>query len=136
MVEYNNNRSSALMDKEIDAKSFLKRFSQADILKTQWKSRFEEAYEYTMPGRESFYDEEPGQKRTDRIFDETAVVGIQEFASRLQAGITPTFSRWINLKSGIEIPEELAPQVDQQLDEITQYVFEVLHNSNFNQEVH
>jgi len=90
MVEYNNNRSSALMDKEIDAKSFLKRFSQADILKTQWKSRFEEAYEYTMPGRESFYDEEPGQKRTDRIFDETAVVGIQEFASRLQAGITPT----------------------------------------------
>ena len=89
-----------------------------------------------MPGRESFYDEEPGQKRTDRIFDETAVVGIQEFASRLQAGITPTFSRWINLKSGIEIPEELAPQVDQQLDDITQYVFEVLHNSNFNQEVH
>ena len=136
MVEYNNNRSSALMDKEIDAKSFLKRFSQADILKTQWKARFEEAYEYTMPGRESFYDEEPGQKRTDRIFDETAVVGIQEFASRLQAGITPTFSRWINLKSGIEIPEELAPQVDQQLDDITQYVFEVLHNSNFNQEVH
>ena len=76
MVEYNDNRSAALMTKQIGVKEFLKRYSLADALKTQWKSKFEEAYEYTMPGRESFYDEEPGQRRTDRIFDETAVVGI------------------------------------------------------------
>ena len=135
-MEYNNYRSSANMSDEVSAKSFLKKYSQADSLKTLWKSKFEEAYEYTMPGRESFYEESPGQKRTDRIFDETAVVGIQEFASRLQAGITPTFGRWINLKSGIEVPANVSSEIDEQLDSITQYIFEVLHNSNFNQEVH
>ena len=135
-MEYNNYRSAANTSTEMSAQMFLKKFSQSSALKEVWRSKFEEAYEYTMPGRESFYEESPGQKRTDRIFDETAVVGIQEFASRLQAGITPTFGRWVNLKSGIEIPANIAPQIDEQLDSITQYIFEVLHNSNFNQEVH
>ncbi len=135
-MEYNNYRQAANTSSEMSAKMFLKKYSLAEGLKTVWTSKFEEAYEYTMPGRESFYEEAPGQKRTDRIFDETAVVGIQEFASRLQAGITPTFGRWINLKSGSEMPVNLKPVIDQQLDEITDYIFEVLHNSNFNQEVH
>jgi hypothetical protein len=133
---YSFNYRSAPHTGVMNSKTFLKRFSHAEQLKTHWIPKFEEAYEYTMPGREAFYDESPGEKRTDRIFDETAVVGIQEFASRLQAGITPTFGRWINLKAGIEIPPQLAPQVDEQLDEITNYIFEILHASNFNQEVH
>ena len=135
-MEYNNYRGSVNTSTEMTGKMFLKKYSLAEGLKSVWTPKFEEAYEYTMPGRESFYEESPGQKRTDRIFDETAVVGIQEFASRLQAGITPTFGRWINLKSGSEMPNEIKPVIDQQLDEITDYVFEVLHNSNFNQEVH
>ena len=133
---YSYNYRSAPNTGVMNPKSFLKKFSHAEQLKTHWIPKFEEAYEYTMPGREAFYDEAPGEKRTDRIFDETAVVGIQEFASRLQAGITPTFGRWINLKAGIEIPPQIAPAVDEQLDEITNYIFEVLHASNFNQEVH
>jgi len=133
---YSFNYRSAPHTGVMNSKTFLKRFSHAEQLKTHWIPKFEEAYEYTMPGREAFYDESPGEKRTDRIFDETAVVGIQEFASRLQAGITPTFGRWINLKAGIEIPPQIAPQVDEQLDEITNYIFEILHASNFNQEVH
>ena len=83
-MEYNNYRSAANTSTEMSAQMFLKKFSQSSALKEVWRSKFEEAYEYTMPGRESFYEESPGQKRTDRIFDETAVVGIQEFASRLQ----------------------------------------------------
>ena len=72
-------------DKKVEA--ILRKYKEADALKLQWKDKFEEAYEYCLPQRESFYDEEAGQKRTDKIFDETAVVGIQEFASRLQAGM-------------------------------------------------
>ena len=89
-----------------------------------------------MPQRESFYEETIGERRTDKIFDETAVVGIQEFASRLQAGIVPTFGRWASLQSGTEIPDEAKSEVNEQLDIITEYVFEVLGGSNFNQEVH
>ena len=121
-------------DKKVDA--ILKRYKEADALKSQWKDKFEEAYEYCLPQRESFYDEEAGQKRTDKIFDETAVVGIQEFASRLQAGIVPTFARWANFEAGVEIPEQSKEQVNASLDDITQYIFEIIGNSNFNSEVH
>jgi len=121
-------------DKKVEA--ILKRYKEADNLKAQWKDKFEEAYEYCLPQRESFYDEEAGQKRTDKIFDETAVVGIQEFASRLQAGIVPTFARWANFEAGIEIPEQNKEQVNASLDDITQYIFEIIGNSNFNSEVH
>ena len=114
----------------------LKRYKEAQSLKDNWKEKFEEAYEYCLPQRESFYEESPAQRRTDKIFDETAVVGIQEFASRLQSGIVPTFARWANLEAGVEIPEENVEAVNQSLDAITQFVFETVGNSNFNQEVH
>ena len=115
---------------------FLKRFKKAEGIKDYWKEKFEEAYEYCLPQRESFFEETPGQRRTDKIFDETAVVGIQEFASRLQAGMTPTFARWADFEAGSEMPEQMKPSINEALDSITSYVFEVLQNSNFNTEVH
>ncbi len=123
-------------DPENKFKMFMKKYSDAEGIHDHWKDKYEEAYEYTMPQRESFYEETVGQRRTDKIFDETAVVGIQEFASRLQAGLVPTYGRWANLEAGSEIPDEQKPSVNESLDEITKYVFEILAGSNFNQEVH
>ena len=118
------------------ASELLKKYKEAKGIKDYWKDRFEEAYEYCLPNRESFYDESPGQRRTDKIFDETAVVGVQEFASRLQAGITPTFARWADFQAGSEVPKEQKQQINLDLDKITEYVFELLQTSNFNQEIH
>ena len=118
------------------ASAILKKYKEAQNIKDYWKDKFEEAYEYCLPNRESFYDESPGQKRSDKIFDETAVVGVQEFASRLQAGITPTFARWADFQAGSEIPTEQKSIINLELDKITDYVFQVLQQSNFNQEIH
>ena len=118
------------------ASKILKKYKEAQNIKDYWKDKFEEAYEYCLPNRESFYDESPGQKRSDKIFDETAVVGVQEFASRLQAGITPTFARWADFQAGSEIPPEQKSFINLELDKITDYVFQVLQQSNFNQEIH
>ena len=118
------------------ATAILKKYKEAKNIKDYWKDKFEEAYEYCLPNRESFYEEAPGQKRTDKIFDETAVVGVQEFASRLQAGIVPTFARWADFQAGTEIPPEQKSFINLELDKITDYVFQVLQQSNFNQEIH
>jgi hypothetical protein len=96
---------------------------------------FEECYEYALPQRESFYYEEAGQRRDDKIFDETAVVGVQEFASRFKAALCLTLRGGL-ICSGSEVPPDQRDAVDNDLDEVTEYVFEVLQNSNFNQEVH
>jgi hypothetical protein len=121
---------------ESDVKRLLSRYTSAQSLKDLWLPTFEECYEYTLPQRESFYSESPGRRRSDRIFDETAVVGVQEFASRLQAGIVPNYARWADLVAGTEIPPEQQKEVNLMLDEVTEYVFEILQNSNFAQEVH
>ena len=132
-IETEDTQNYGLKDKVTE---ILKKYKEAQSVKDYWKDKFEEAYEYCLPNRESFYDESPGQKRTDKIFDETAVVGVQEFASRLQAGITPTFARWADFQAGSEIPPEQKPGINQELDKITDYVFQVLQTSNFNQEIH
>ena len=118
------------------AKRYIEKYQKAKAFREQWVPLFEECYEYALPQRESFYYEEHGQRRDEKIFDETAVVGVQEFASRLQSGIVPNYARWADLISGSEIPPEQREAIDNELDEVTEYVFEVLQNSNFSQEVH
>ena len=66
----------------------------------------DEIFEYCLPQRQGFKNYSAGQRRDDKIFDETAVVGVQEFASRLQAGITPTFARWADFQAGSNVPDE------------------------------
>jgi len=118
------------------AKEYLKRYERAKAKRTNFVDVFEECYEYALPQRESFYYESSGQRRDDKIFDETAVVGVQEFASRLQSGLVPNFARWADLNAGSEVPKEQRDSVNNDLDEVTEYVFEVIQNSNFAQEVH
>ena len=112
-----------------------RRFKRSVNMKAPWLSLFEECFEYAMPGKESMFLKANGQRRTDKIFDETAVVGVQEFASRLQAGIMPTFSRWSDLKGGSDIPPEDREDVDRALDDVTEHIFEILQHSNLDQEI-
>jgi hypothetical protein len=118
------------------AKNYLKRYESAKAKRENFVPLFEECYEYALPQRESFYHETIGQRRDDKIFDETAVVGVQEFASRLQSGLVPNFARWADLMAGSEVPKEQRDSVDNELDAVTEYVFEIIQNSNFAQEVH
>ena len=118
------------------AKNYIARYEKAKAKRENFVPLFEECYEYALPQRESFYHETIGQRRDDKIFDETAVVGVQEFASRLQSGLVPNFARWADLTAGSEIPKDQRDEVNNDLDEVTDYVFEVIQNSNFAQEVH
>ena len=118
------------------AKKYLSKFEKSKAFRENWVSLFEECYEYALPQRESFYAETAGQRRDDKIFDETAVVGVQEFASRLQHGIVPNFARWADFAAGSEVPPEDRDRIDNELDDVTEYVFDIIQNSNFGQEIH
>jgi hypothetical protein len=88
------------------ANLYLSKYEKAKNLRENFVPLFEECYEYSLPQRESFYAESIGQRRDDKIFDETAVVGVQEFASRLQSGLVPNFARWADFTAGSEVPKE------------------------------
>ncbi|MAT13262.1 MAG: phage tail protein [Rhodopirellula sp.] len=118
------------------AEQYIRRYERAKNHRENFVPLFEECYEYALPMRESFYHESIGKRRDDKIFDETAVVGVQEFASRLQSGLVPNFARWADFTAGSEVPKEEKDEINNTLDEVTDYVFEVIQNSNFAQEVH
>ena len=119
-----------------DGKVILEKYERAKTKRRPFEPLFDECYEYALPMRQGFFTEARGQRRDDKIFDETAVVGVQEFASRLQSGLVPNFARWADFVAGSEIPDDQMDAVNNQLDEVTEYVFEVLQSSNFGQEIH
>ena len=83
--------TSILMHKE-QTKKFLQKYKKAKAERAVFEDLFQECYDYALPQRRGYYFEAPGQRRDERIFDETAVVGTQEFASRLQSGLVPNYA--------------------------------------------
>ena len=121
---------------EKTAEGMIQRYEKALTIRREFEELYDEIFEYCLPQRQGFKNYTPGQRRDDKIFDETAVVGIQEFASRLQAGLTPNFARWADFVTGSEVPEAERDDVNNALDAVTDYVFEILQTSNFAQEIH
>jgi len=118
------------------AHGYMSKYEKAKSIRMDFEDLYDEVFEYCLPQRQGFKNYTPGQRRDDRIFDETAVVGVQEFASRLQSGLVPNFARWADFIAGSEVPEEEQDEVNNKLDKVTEYIFEVLQTSNFAQEIH
>ena len=121
---------------EKTVEQMLQSYEKAQAVRLNFEDLYDEIYEYCLPQRQGFKNFSVGERKDDKIFDETAVVGIQEFASRLQSGLTPNFARWADFVTGQEVPEEEKDDVNNALDGVTDYVFEILQTSNFAQEIH
>lgn len=127
----------ATMGPEKELARVMDKFKRAKSRWSSWSDIWEEAYDYVMPHRESFYQESPAQRRTQNIYDETAVVGLPKFASRLQLGFFPPNGRAFKLVPGPEFPKrEITKALQAELDRITDLLHEGLRNSNFNAELH
>ena len=76
----------------------MKRAEKADARKDQWRSIYEECYEFALPQRNlysGFYDgKSPGQDKMARVFDATAINSTQRFANRIQSALFPPYRNW------------------------------------------
>jgi len=110
----------------------LKRFSRAKSGRSNWEDLWQDIYDLTMPSREGFYETTPGEERTEEIFDETALVALADFISRIQAGTIPSHLMWFRLEPGPEVtdPNE-RKQLQAELDVVTKFIWEAIVNSNF-----
>lgn len=107
------------------------RFKKAKARKETWINHLRECYEYTLPQRETFHLYSPGQKKNTTIYDDTAVIGLQKFASRIQAVIVPPWRKWSNFVPGSDIPEEKREGLQKGLDKVSDVVFDHINHSNF-----
>ncbi len=119
-----------------DLKKAMRGFDQAYNDRQNWVDRWEECYTYALPGRLGFYNRSEATTTTDEIFDSTAVEATAEFASRMQAGMTPAFAMWYDFQAGTDVPENKRQEVNEQLQNVSKFVWETLNQSNMNQELH
>jgi len=122
MPKYKKNKQS------VD--SILKRYETAKAHRASWEQHWKECYQYALPQREVFNEHSPGKKKNIRIYDSTALIATQRFASRLQSTLVPPFKKWAKLSAGSAIPKQARVKIDKELESTTETLFSFINNSN------
>lgn len=115
-----------------------KRYEAAVATRQLWYSLYRECYRYAIPSRQLFTNYAPGQEKESELFDSTAVQGVLEFASRLQATIAPPWRNWSLFEPGPNLPKEQreSSQIKMGLQEQADILFSFLNHSNFTLKSH
>lgn len=118
------------------ARQLTGRVKRMKALRQPWEATIQEAYDFTMPMKQGMFDQAAeGERKTRRIYDETAVIGAAELVSRIQSNMIPPFMQWLTLEAGVDVEEaEDKTATDQALAIVTKQVFQDLNESNFNAE--
>jgi hypothetical protein len=119
----------------LSADDLIKRHDKALRRKEDFRSLYEDAYEFALPQR-NLYDgywegNVGGQKKMARVFDSTAINSTQRFANRIQSGIFPPQRKWCRLEPGADIPDERRSEAQRALDVYSEKMFAVIKQSNF-----
>jgi hypothetical protein len=123
------------MDKKLTVADILKRHDIAIRKKEDFRSLYDDAYEFALPQRnlyDGFYDGNVGgAKKMNRIFDATAINSTQRFANRIQSGIFPPQSKWCRLEPGPDIPLDRRVEAQTALEVYNDKLFAAIKQSNF-----
>ena len=123
------------MANKLTVEQILQRQKIAQNRKEDFRSLYEDAYEFALPQRNlysgDYETKNTGRKKMTRVFDSTAIGSTQRFANRLQSGIFPSQRKWCRLEPGSEIPYERRAEAQRALDLYNEKMFSVLKQSNF-----
>lgn len=118
-----------------NVKDLLSRFTKAQSRWELWRSVHQEAFDFSAPERETFRFRSPGQRKNRHIFDSTAVLGLAQFASRIQGSLVPSWQQWMTFAAGDEIPKDEQDKANELLEDATDIFFSHLNHSNFSTEI-
>lgn len=116
-------------------KALLRKYQDA---KTRWNEVakiVDECYEFCVPLRERpFGAKTPSARRTDRLYDTTAVHALADFASQRVEDVWPTDQKPIDLLPGHDIPAEQQGDLRVKLADIANEAIVTINNSNFREQ--
>ena len=120
----------------LNPKEIKKRYKIAQARKEQWRTIYEEAYEFCLPMRnlyDGYYemDSTPGQDKMKRVFDSTAMHSTSRFANKIQSALFPPQQNWCRLMPGEDVPPDNKIQAQQVLDLYADKMFSVMRQSGF-----
>lgn len=120
---------------KLNVKEIMEREAKAQARKDEWRTIYEDCYEFALPQRNlynGYYEGGvAGKSKMTRVFDSTAIHATQRFANRIQAGLFPPYKTWARLETGTAIPEDRKAQAQAALSAYTERMFETLRQTNF-----
>ncbi|RKY70849.1 MAG: hypothetical protein DRP97_03005, partial [Candidatus Latescibacterota bacterium] len=121
------------MESKNSYQAYHKRFSKAESNKGSILENLKECYRYAMPAANvDGYDN--GSNTIDdspEVFDDTAITALKKYANKTQSQIIPSWKTWAILEAGSEIPKEERADINRQLEDITDIIFDHINHSNF-----
>ena len=111
------------------------RHSAAVADRQQYDSYIDTAFRYSVPQRRIYLEAQNKLRPNPEIYDDTAVIGVQKFATKMQSMLVPSAQKWMRLEPGSDIPEEEQVNAQLKYDAQTTIFFEELEKSNFDMQV-
>lgn len=109
---------------------------QRALEKRRWiESDVDSAYEMALPLRQRLYHSTK-RPETDRLFDATAVTGLQQFASQMLDDVWPIDSDPFVLEPGPDAPPSQRDTIKGELRSISEQIYKAVNNSRFRTSAH
>ena len=113
-----------------------KRLNQMQGSRGTWEDHWQEILDYVMPRKADIvFTRTKGQKRTEILFDSTAITASNLLAASLQGTLTSPSLQWFNIKLKND-QLNLNRNVQLWLEDCSKRMYEVFNETNFNTEVH
>jgi len=119
----------------LNVKEVMAREAKAQARKDEWRSIYEDCYEFALPQRNLYggywEGKTPGQNKMQRVFDSTAMASTKRFANRMQAGLFPPNRKWCRLEPGSAVPAQDKDRAQKILDAYMDLMFDQLRQTSF-----
>ena len=115
---------------------FKKRLAQMETDRQVWEDHWQEILDYVMPRKaEITFIRAKGEKRSEILFDSTAITANNLLAASLQGTLTSPSLQWFNIK--LRNPSfNQERDVQLWLEDSARRMYNVFNETNFNTEVH
>ena len=115
----------------------LSAYETAKARRKNWEKLWQECYDMALPQRGEFTREMmAGERRTDQIFDATALDATDQLAASMLGNLTPIWSQWFGLKPGPDLSPEEADKLAPILEKAAKTIQDHFDRSNFAVEIH
>lgn len=108
--------------------------SRLERERTTWDSHWSEIAEVILPRQDDFFqnnERTPGEKRTQKKFDDTGALALDKFSAAMESILTPRASRWHGLKSGDPVVDD-NQEAEEWFDRVTDFLFSIRYSPRSN----
>jgi hypothetical protein len=124
-------------ENKMDNQNILKQYERAKSRRHAWEPLWKECYNYALPqheNRDGFSG--IGSRKTDHLYDSTAMDAVEQLAASLLGQLTPPWSSWFGLKPCPDMNAEDADKLSPVLEKASRLIQSHFDRSNFTTEIH